>query len=148
MKHKRFILFGILFLVLVVPSIPASSANFSADTNINDAWYADLDGDGSEDDVAVNVTLTLSNNKIFTDVDLYINLVLPSGKEFWFVSYLTIEKYTRTAAFILLYELMDTATEPGWYDVYTVAFAEGETLSRVDYFTFDPPGGGDGVTTA
>lgn len=144
MKNSKTAFFFALTLgFLVFPMIPVS-ANYTANTNIVSAWYADLDSDGLEDDIGVSLTLTISNNRVVSLVDVYIGLELPSGIEFWFLFEFRVSKSTQTASFDLTFHLMDTALESGWYWAYSVAFANNEQYSLMDSYYFDPPGSGSG----
>ena len=141
MKSSKKLLFGMTILtILLLSSVGKVSGNFSVSATFNSAWYADLDADGNADDIGTNITLTLSNNKVSTYIDLYFNIVMPSGQEYWFLSQLKIQKYTYSATFSLLYHFYNTATECGWYTMNTVGFASNEQFSLMDSIVFDPPG--------
>jgi hypothetical protein len=136
----RFTSFVLLVLIsLPLLSIPAS-ANFSVNIYIDDAWYEDIDSDGIEDDIGVNLTVSLYNKYVYTDIDLYLGITLPSGYEYWFLASFTVEKYTYYTDFGMTFELYNTATESGWYDASAVGFADGEMFSYMHTITFDPPG--------
>lgn len=132
----------LVLLVLISSQMLASSvkANYSVDVFIEDAWYEDLDSDGYQDDIGVNLSVELSNQYVYTDIDMYLGITLPSGTEYWFLASFTVEKYTYYTYFRMTFELLNTATESGWYKASAVGFADGDRFSYMDSIIFDPPG--------
>lgn len=150
MKKNNYGLFAILLLIATSTSIHPTNANFSALSTISDAYYTDLDQDGLQDDVRLLILLELVNNKMYTNVDLYVGLKLPSGTEYWFLAEFVLVKYTTYGYVQLEFDLLNTATETGWYEANTVGFAGNEQFSYMDSLVFDPPGSknGDAVTAS
>jgi hypothetical protein len=140
-KTNKSILLIMMFLFTSFAVIQNSSANFSVYVTVTDAYYADLSGDGLEMDVGIHLFLEIYNNKVSTDVSLYIGIELPSGLTFWFLVEFTAIKYTYYGYTNIFFEGLNTALESGWYNAYAVAFAEGEQYSVMHIYTFDPPGG-------
>jgi len=128
--------------------INSVSANFSVTVYIQDAWYTDLDNDGSEDDIGVDLIINLCNNYVYTDVDFYVGLELPNDYEFWFKTSFTVKKYTYCEANGAIFYLYNTALVPGWYKAHAVGFAEGDNFARMDTLVFDPPGSNGGNPSA
>ncbi|MCY3414491.1 MAG: hypothetical protein INQ03_22780 [Candidatus Heimdallarchaeota archaeon] len=154
-KKNNLMLVG-LFSLLLFSLIPTSAyfsfyrtvPNFSVDIYIWDAYYADLDLDGYEDDIFIEIDLTLTNQYVYTDVEVFIGVTLPSGMEHWFKFDYTFKKTTLTGYITLGYDLYNTATELGWYEANAVGFAQGEEFSYMDTLIFDPPGTGGGDPSA
>lgn len=134
-----------LTLVLLIPlllfNVVPTSGNFSVSMYIVDAHYVDLDADGKEDDIYVEIDVTLTNYRVSTDVDVYVGITLPSGIEYWFLAKITIVKSTYAKTLGMAFDLLDTANEPGWYDCHAFGLAQGEQYSVMQTYTFDPPGG-------
>lgn len=113
------------------------------DISIDHAYYYDLDGDGLEDDIQVDFTLTVNPGiKSPSKSDYYVKLTLPSG-----LAYLVrLTLIGRYATIHMTFFWYDCATESGWYNINIEAFAYGG--SRMGYSTanldFDPPGTGGG----
>ncbi len=147
-NNKLTLILGLILLTINLGSILGASANFSVDMTIEDAWYADLDNDSYTDDIAVVVLLELYNYNYITSVDVYIGVELPSGTTYWFTADLSLYKTTYYGYLEITFHLLNTATETGWYTAKAVGFADGETLSIMHSYDFDPPGetnGGDPV---
>lgn len=112
---------------------------------IDDAYYGNLDDDSYEDDIRISLTLVVSNWYYYTDIDLYIGIELPSGIEFWFIAEFTVYKTTYSGYITIDFDLLNTATESGWYTASAVGFANNERVSIMDTLIFDPPGSTDGA---
>lgn len=140
MKMKPYLILPI-FVLAIFASAGQASANFSVYVSINDAYYADLDGDLLADDIKLDLTLEIYNYNFYTSVEVYVGVTLPSGTEYWFVITLDVYKSTTYYGTGLDVNLYDTATESGWYTAHAVGFASGESYSVMESLTFDPPGG-------
>lgn len=146
MKIKSFIFFALLLLVNM--GISGAVASPSIWAEVSTAYYADLDNDLLADDIYVEITVTLSgiDNSLIKDgifYGVYFTLILPSGFEY---NYLIYDVATDTQ-FIIYLNLLNHATESGWYQTITSAtfdqFGAGNVLPA-HYFLFDPPGGQKG----
>ncbi|MCY3414962.1 MAG: hypothetical protein INQ03_25150 [Candidatus Heimdallarchaeota archaeon] len=148
MNLSKFIKIAILFAVLLVPGMASAGKNdyLLSETvemvsiNISEAYYADLEGDGLENDVFVGVDLYLSGRDAY-NFDYYIFLTLPSGLQFSYA-------YAFSAKTDYIYfgnYFWQHALEPGWYDVevFIVMRSGGLTVSS-EALIFDPPGGTGG----
>lgn len=131
----------LMFILTSFAGVQQSAANFSVYASINHAFYADLDADGREDDVCIYLTIEVYNYRIYTDIDLYIGVTLPSGSEFWFLVEFTVKKSYYYGWIDMKFDTFNTALESGWYDASAVGFAESERFSIMETLTFDPPGG-------
>ena len=142
---KKFYIIALLLSTILLGTINTSSANFSVFIDITDAYYADLDFDGYEDDIRVLVIMDLYNNRFNTDIDLYVGIEKPSDEEVWFLAEFQAYKTTYHETYVISFDLLNTATESGWYWAYSVGFADNEQYSVMSDFLFDPPGdvGGD-----
>lgn len=142
--QKLFIM-GLLLSTALLGSVNSASANYSVYIDITDAYYADLDSDGFEDDIRILVVMDLYNYKYTTDIDLYVGIEKPLGEEVWFLAEFLAYKTTYHESYSISFNLLNTATESGWYTAYSVGFADNEQFSIMSNLLFDPPGvvGGD-----
>lgn len=109
---------------------------------VNDASYGDFDGDGLEDDCYIVFDLVVPEKKGTIWVDIYLDLVLPSG--FTHSAYFLV-KVGVTVVPTLIIHAYDTAIEPGWYDAQLLAIATGfQPAYSYTSYIFDPPGIGAG----
>ncbi len=140
-KLKLLIISAIILLALV----PASTAAVTDTTGpikveILDAYYADLDNDGLEDDVysAVKVSLIPQGIQVY---DYLIELELPSGATFSYYYVIATNKQ------VVLYDnyFWDHATESGWYKItVSVVLISSNFEYHETTLVFDPPGGHGG----
>lgn len=111
---------------------------------IVDAYYADLDGDGYEDDIKLLVDCCFTDTDP-TRVDLNIWIELPSGLTF----NVRVSIYNTPNEFLLNIDCFDMAIESGWYTVTLLASVMGAGSGKLyitDEMSFDPPtGGGPGL---
>ena len=118
------------------PDLKESSSSTSLILVFTDAYYADLDGDGIEDDVFGGIDFFITGVSRVT-FDYHINLILPSGLTFTY-SYRIHTKYT-----YLHFDnfFFDHAIESGDYmfDVDIIMRTGGVTHSEYSII-FDPPG--------
>jgi len=145
MKKSFTAIMILVMSVSFIASIHTASADFSVNVYINGASYGDYDQDGYQDDIEINLTIELSNQYVYTDIDIYVGVTLPSGQDFWFGYSFTAVKYTYTGYVDMKWDLMNTALESGWYRADAVGFAKGEQFSLMDSLHFDPPGQAGGL---
>ncbi|TFG08045.1 hypothetical protein EU538_07780 [Candidatus Thorarchaeota archaeon] len=130
-----------MFLIVLFMSIPDASAGSSRLlVTVDDAFYADLDLDGSEDDILIDMTLTVSENAASPRYsEYYLTLQLPSGIEHRALVQL-IGRFSELHMRVFWY---DSAWESGWYNLDVAAIAYGgSVLGYVETsYVFDPPTG-------
>ena len=147
MKIKQHSIFFLIISMLALNSIQLTSGvPYKTSAKITDAFYGDYDefvgqvSDGLEDDVRVNVTLSVFDPKSEISVYVFLSVEMPSGILFSYIFEIEITKNTKMDQFDLHFVLLDIATESGWYDVTVSAFGERDPFALEDEFTFDPPG--------
>ena len=147
MKSTGLRIFVVLaFLALV--SVPLASAQPQLSSvqsiYIADAYYADLDADGYEDDIKLLLEFSFENIEPLR-VDLNIWIELPSGLMYTF----RVSVWGAPAQSTLNIDCIDMATESGWYTVTMLASVMGTGSGKVyitDQLEFDPPtGSGPGL---
>ncbi len=131
----------IVMLSLFIPAANARPRIASTDyIQIVDAYYADLDNDGYEDDIKLLVEFKfLDTNPSRVDLNIWIEL--PSGLTF----NVRISIYNTPNEFLLNIDCFDMAIESGWYTVTMLASVMGAgngKLYIMDEIIFDPPTGG------
>ena len=140
MHTRKLTLFftAIVVLALCIPAVNAQPQLASVDyIQIVDAYYADLDGDGDEDDIKLLVQCSFADMDP-TRVDLNIWIELPSGYTF----NVRISIYNTPNEFLLNIDCIDMAIESGWYTVTMLASIMGAgngKLYLTDEIIFDPP---------
>ncbi|TFF86418.1 hypothetical protein EU519_01355 [Candidatus Thorarchaeota archaeon] len=138
---KRHGLVGLLFLIVLFMSIPDVSAGSSRLlVTVDDAIYTDLDLDGLEDDILIDMTLTVCPDAASPRYsEYYLTLRLPSGIEHYALVQL-IGKFSELHMRVLWY---NSAWESGWYNLDVTAIAYGgSVLGYVETtYVFDPPTG-------
>ena len=146
MRYFRFIFSILALFILVSPASgrigsTAVSSDPTVSINITTAYYADLEGDGLENDIFVGVVLSFVGASTYS-FDYYIFLTLPSGTEYGY----TFSAATKTEILNLDNYLWNHATEAGWYKVtiYIVLKTGGAQLVT-ESLIFDPPGGSGGA---
>ena len=141
----RFLLVLALSVAMFLPVVSAQPRVASIESIfIADAYYADLDGDGYEDDIKLLVEFSFENlDPIRVDLNIWIEL--PSGLMYVF----RISVYRAPAQSTLNVDCIDMATESGWYTVTMIASIMGTGGGKfyiTDQLEFDPPtGGGPGL---
>ncbi len=147
MDTRRLTLFFALIVILslFIPAVNAQPRIASVDyIQIVDAYYADLDGDGYEDDIKLLVEFKFLDTDP-SRVDLNIWIELPSGLTF----NVRISIYNTPNEFLLNIDCFNMAIESGWYTVTMLASIMGAgngKLYIMDEIIFDPPtGGGPGL---
>ena len=147
MRTRRLTLFfaAIVMLSICIPAAQAQPRLASTDyIQIVDAYYADLDGDGYEDDIKLLVDCSFADTDP-TRVDLNIWIELPSGLMF----NVRVSIYNTPNDFLLNIDCFDMAIESGWYTVTLLASMMGAGNGKLyitDEIVFDPPtGGGPGL---
>jgi hypothetical protein len=136
---------AIVLLSVLIPAANAQPRISSIDyIQIVDAYYADLDGDGYEDDIKLLVDCCFLDTDP-TRVDLNIWIELPSGLVF----NVRVSVYNTPNTFLLNIDCFDMAIESGWYTVTLIASVMGSGNGKLyitDEIIFDPPtGGGPGL---
>ncbi len=137
-RKLAFLFATIVILSLCIPAVNAQPRLTTAEyIRIVDAYYADLDGDGYEDDIKLLVECSFLD----TDpnrVDLNIWIELPSGLIFT----VRVSIYNTPNEFLLNIDCFDMAIESGWYTVTLLASVMGSgdgKLYITDEIIFDPP---------
>ena len=140
MRTRRLKLFlvAVVMLALCIIAVNAQTRLESTDyIKIIDAYYADLDGDGYEDDIKLLVQFSFTDTSP-SRVDLNIWIELPSGLTF----NVRVSIYNTPSEFILNIDCFDTAIESGWYTVTMLASIMGAGNGKLyitDEIIFDPP---------
>lgn len=144
-KKLATLILSVVMLSAIIPTISAQPRIASVDyIQIVDAYYADLDGDGYEDDIKLLVACSFTDSDP-TRVDLNIWIELPSGLIF----NVRVSIYNTPSEFLLNIDCYDMAIESGWYTVTLIASVMGAGSGKLyitDEIIFDPPtGGGPGL---
>lgn len=144
-KETTLLLVVVMAVSLVVPLVSAQPRQTTTQyVRIIDAYYADLDSDGYEDDVKLLVEFSFCDTEP-SRVDILLWIQLPSGTTYG----LKISVYRTPTESVLNVDCFDLATESGWYTVTMVASIMGAGHGRIyltDEFMFDPPtGSGPGL---
>lgn len=139
-RKLTLILVAFIGLMLIIPASSAQPRIAGVDyIQIVDAYYADLDGDGYEDDIKLLVFCSFQDTNP-TRVDLNIWIELPSGLVF----NVRISIYNTPNEFLLNIDCFDMAIESGWYSVTLLASVMGAGNGKLyitDEIIFDPPTG-------
>ena len=137
-RKLTLVLAAIVMLSVLIPTANAQPRISSIDyIQIVDAYYADLDGDGYEDDIKLLVDCSFLDTNP-TRVDLNIWIELPSGLTF----NVRVSIYNTPNEFLLNIDCFDTAIESGWYTVTMLASVMGGGNGKLyitDEIVFDPP---------
>ncbi|TFF91462.1 hypothetical protein EU545_03985 [Candidatus Thorarchaeota archaeon] len=147
---RRFLVLLLVVSLLMIVTLPTAMAqprvNNSDSVRILDAYYADLDSDGYEDDIKILVEFSFPSSDP-SRVDLNLWICLPSGLTYNF----RISVYRAPSQSVLQIDCIDMASECGWYTVTMLASIMGTGNGKMyitDDFSFDPPtGGGPGLPT-
>ena len=144
-RRLTFLLATLVVLALCVPTVDAQPRVAIGEyIQIVDAYYADLDGDGYEDDIKLLVECSFGDTDP-SRVDLNIWIELPSGLTF----NVRVSIYNTPSEFLLNIDCFDTAIESGWYTVSMLASVMGAGNGKLyvtDEIIFDPPTGiGPGI---
>ncbi len=119
------------------PLFSKSESKVSLDVVFTDAYYADLDGDGLEDDVFGGVDIFIMGSERVS-FDYYITLILPSGMSFTYAYRIN----TRYSILHLDNYFYDHVFESGDYTFIVEILTRTGGLSYDPYHhVFDPPGG-------
>ncbi len=141
------LIFGFTLPLMSIP-VSASITNDTIDLQIVDAYYADLDNDGVQDDIRIIALLNVSEEYLKGNTlrwDFVLKIELPSGD--YYVCSAGI--VTKASDQYIIFDALNTVTESGWYTAildarFTNYFHEMEST----IFTFDPPEkGGNGTPT-
>lgn len=140
-----------MLLILLIISLLTSqvSADRTLKTNsdsvavtimIHEAYYADLENDGIENDIFVSVELSFSGSNSY-NFDYLIYLTLPSGHVFNY--YISLSSRVQTLNMGNYF--WNHALESGWYHVEaSVILRTGGIALTSSDLVFDPPGGSGG----
>ncbi|MHA1905885.1 MAG: hypothetical protein ACW98Y_01205 [Candidatus Thorarchaeota archaeon] len=149
MMNKKLIPMIFLAGMLLLTCMPVADAQIiriseATYVQISDAYYADLDGDGAEDDIKLLVEFAFPTD-VVARVDLNIWIELPSGLTFNF----RIAVWRAPGDSVLNIDCIDMAIESGWYTVTLLTSVMGSGGGKyyiMDSLVFDPPtGGGSGL---
>lgn len=106
--------------------------------NILDAYYADLDGDGIENDIWISgSTIINTQSQGASKYDLYVDIIDPVGTKysglFYVITMDSVHNFTIHA--------YNTVSEAGWYTVKFegVVYGGGDIYYSCETFEFDPP---------
>lgn len=127
-----------LIFLSMVQGVSAVSSRFQV--TIENAYYADVDGDGQEDDVIIEYLCEVTEGyKSPSKTDFYFTLTLPSGAQL--LAMVTLVGKFDTIRIRLTW--FDSAWESGWYNVLIDALAFGGSVYgyTTDSYDFDPPTG-------
>ncbi len=146
--NKRLIPLMLLAGMLLLTCMPAAEAQIIRVAEVSyihiiDAYYADLDNDGMEDDIKLLVEFTFPTD-VVTRVDLNIWIELPSGLTF----NVRVSVWRAPGESILNIDGFNMAIESGWYTVTLLASVMGTGGGKyyiIDDIVFDPPKGGSGL---
>ncbi|RLI47949.1 MAG: hypothetical protein DRO73_10615 [Candidatus Thorarchaeota archaeon] len=118
-------------------TIRSSNDQVTVSVKILDAYYTDADDDGYEDDVVALFDIYL-DGAVRYNIDIYPELVLPSGESFLYGYTINTRLSTLHCTMYFLHH----ATETGNYtfSVDVVSYTGGVATGQVNY-VFDPPGG-------
>jgi len=113
------------------------------DMEFVDAYYDDLDADGVEDDVLLDLYIEILDftywDSIFgRTLTVVMELELPSGAYYDYAFEIT----TYQATFNFVLECYDHATETGDYTAHALGVINGYEYGLYTYLLFDPPGSG------
>ena len=137
-RKLAFLFAAIVVLSLWIPAVNAQPRVATAEyIQIVDAYYADLDADGYEDDIKLLVDCRFTDTDP-TRVDLNIWIELPSGLTY----NVRVSIYNTPNEFLLNIDCFDMAIESGWYTVTLIASVMGSgdgKLYITDEIVFDPP---------
>lgn len=144
-KESALILVALMAASVLVPMVSAQPRLATAEyIQIIDAYYADLDGDGYEDDIKLLLEFSFTDAEP-SRVDLIIWIELPSGTTY----NIRLSVYRAPSASILNVDCFNMATESGWYTVTMLASIMGAGNGKIyltDELMFDPPtGSGPGL---
>jgi len=111
---------------------------------IIDAYYADLDNDGYEDDIWIEGKTEILNREGRVRYDLYVDIYTPDNQTHSALFYVLSDLHSHSY-FIHAY---DTARAEGWYKVsfQGLLYGEGDLTYCDSSYEFDPPtnsGSGD-----
>ena len=129
-----------LLILMSAPAVDAAGQLRISDVdyvNIVDAYYADLDGDGYEDDIKLLIEFSFPTVEPVR-VDLNIWIELPSGLTFNF----RVSVWRAPNDSVLNLDCFDMAIECGWYTVYLITSVMGSGGGKyyiTDTIIFDPP---------
>jgi len=142
MMMKKLLPILLLTGILLMTCMPVADAQIirlseASYVQITDAYYADLDGDGAEDDIKLLVTFSFPTDVVLR-VDLNIWIELPSGFTFNF----RVAVWRAPGDSVLNLDCFNMAIESGWYTVSLLTSVMGTGTGKyyiIDEIVFDPP---------
>jgi hypothetical protein len=143
MIHGRKSIFSILFIGAVLFISMAQNCYAMSDrlnVSVDHAYYYDLDNDGLEDDILIELICEISEGSALPrKSEFYLTLELPSGIEHR-AAIMLVGTYSELHMYILWY---DSAWESGWYNLKVDAIAFGGSIFDCcsTSYEFDPPTG-------
>ncbi|MFO7836857.1 MAG: hypothetical protein R6V83_09390 [Candidatus Thorarchaeota archaeon] len=143
MIHGRKTVFAVLFISAVLFTSMAQNCFAMSDrlkVSVDHAYYYDLDGDGLEDDVLIDLICEVPEGAAPPrKSEFYLALGLPSGIEHR-ATIMLVGKYSELHMRILWY---DSAWESGWYTIKVDVIAFGGSVFGccTTSYEFDPPTG-------
>jgi hypothetical protein len=152
MRAKKFLLITLILyasffasgnILTASGTVIADQDESSVNITILNAYYADLDQGGIENDIFVEFTLNLTLQEDDGYFLFYFTLVLPSGTEYYYRTSFSVSQSTNYYGVLYFYNY---ATEAGWYEIKSlgVLFQEDDIKWYFTSYIFDPPGGTGG----
>ena len=145
------ILVGLLITFMPIPTSAARTNPRSSDDidlQIINAYYADLDNDGLQDDIRIVTELNVNNDAVKGNVlkwDFKLKIILPSGNYY----ICSASLITSAEHQYIIFDALNTVTESGYYTaILTAKFTNHYNELESSIYTFDPPEkGGNGTPT-
>ncbi len=142
-RGAKYLLLAVLLMSFVIFAPTPAAAGHEIIIIMDEAYYADADGDGLEDDIVVIYEIIPPDKDTSEDyvIELYCTLTLPSG-----VSYVYQCAVVTSVGCTVTQYWFNSVTESGWYtySVYAYSFLS-EVDSSSNEIVFDPPEGDNGM---
>ncbi len=142
-KKSFFLAFFIIIFIIAMTSTTQSRAYYSSTSTQQvfsmyfiDAWYADADGDGVEDDIVMDIGYEIYYFDYYYVLRMDLYLLCPDGTSYYYV--LRID--TTIRVFIIRYYFLNHAVASGDYYAYLEGYLLGYHNYVWDEMWFDPPG--------
>ncbi len=144
-RGSKYLLLAVLLISFAVLAPTPAAAGDGIYVIMDEAYYADADGDGLEDDIVVRYEIIPSETENQTEyvIELYCTLTLPSGVSFVY------ECAVVTSTGCSVTQIwFDAVSESGWYkySVYAYTF-DGSVDPGYNEIIFDPPEANPGTPT-
>ena len=141
-RGAKYLLLAVLLISFAVFAPGPASAGHPITVVMDEAYYDDLDGDGSVDDIVVIYEVIPPDKDSYEEyvIELYCRLTLPSGLSFIYEC-----AVVTTNGCVVTQYWFDAAHESGWYSysVYAYSFVSDVDPTSAE-IVFDPPSGGEG----